>query len=107
MMMDSSNVVRDVMEYSTRNACPSRIHWYCIELNSSCPAVYKMSNKHAVSSITNDFLYEYSMVGSYSYKKLLVTKRMVSADLPTPPPPNTTILYSRLSPPFDIVEVYS
>lgn len=30
------------------------------------------------------------MVGSYSSKKLSVTKRMVKADLPTPPPPRTT-----------------
>lgn len=30
------------------------------------------------------------MVGSYSSRKLSVTKRMVKALLPTPPPPSTT-----------------
>ena len=30
------------------------------------------------------------MVGSYSLRKLSVTKRIVRADFPTPPPPSTT-----------------
>ena len=63
IIMASSNVVRDVIEYTTKKACPSRIHWSCIDENSSCPAVSRMSNKHAFSSITTDLRYESSIVG--------------------------------------------
>ncbi len=42
------------------------------------------------------FLYESSMVGSYFSTNIPCTNWTVSADLPTPPEPKTTILYSRI-----------
>ena len=42
------------------------------------------------------FLYESSMVGSYFSTNIPCTNCTVSADLPTPPEPKTTILYSRI-----------
>jgi len=125
----SSILEREVILYTSRKPLPSRIHWSCIELNSSWPAVSRMSSKAGEESIriclrsalkslwtrwnqsnwvilhvlcnTQSYalewsswnckhLHESSIVGSYQSRKLSVTKRIVNADLPTPPPPSMT-----------------
>ena len=60
------------------------------------PAVSRISSMHCWLSTSTCFRYESSMVGSYFSTKMPCTNCTVSADLPTPPEPSTTILYSRI-----------
>merc|ERR1711971_1226739 len=52
---------------------------------------------HCCPSTSTCFRYESSIVGSYFSTKMPCTNWTVSADLPTPPEPRTTILYSRMA----------
>lgn len=70
------------------------MYWSRIAEYSSWPAVSRMSSKHVSSSIVTCLRYESSIVGSYSSMKWFWISWMVSADLPTPPPPTMTSLYS-------------
>lgn len=60
------------------------------------PAVSRISSMHCWPSTSTCLRYESSMVGSYFSTKMPWTNWTVSADLPTPPLPSTTILYSRI-----------
>lgn len=81
----SSNDFMLSMAKTHRNPSPVLIYWSLIAEYSSWPAVSSISSRHVSPSMTTCFLYESSIVGSYSSTKWFWISWIVSALFPTPP----------------------